>query len=193
MVEAVHTLYESGPQELVKVAAVAKALGIDRSAASRRLVRPVAEGFVVNVEERKNHPHRLKPGAPLPRPRMAIPDPATLRNLCTLLSTLGKDCTTAQRGFGASLSRENIENPKAPAVHAVSLAQCTANQDGYSPDPAPGVYCTAKPGLHSERVQEFPERGGMDPGPLSSFLRNEPILASRSRCALAKHARRLRT
>ena len=98
-------------------------------------MRPVAEGVVVNVEERKNHPHRLKPGAPLPPPRMAIPDPATLRNLCTLLSTLGKDCTTAQRGFGGSLSRENIENPKAPAVHAVALAvQCTAKQDGYSPD-----------------------------------------------------------
>lgn len=167
VVEAVHTLYESGQQESVSVAAVAKALGIDRSAASRRLVRPLAEGFVVNVEERKNHPHRLKPGDPLPPPRMAIPDPATLRDLCTLLSTPGNDCTTAQRGFGASLNRENIENPKAPAVHAVALAvQCTANQDGYRPDPAPAC------ALHSKSPAA--QREGSE---ISGTVREGPVSA----------------
>jgi len=57
---------------------VARRLGIDKSSARRRLIRPRANGFVVNEEERKGYPARLKLGDPLPEVRPAIPTPEAL-------------------------------------------------------------------------------------------------------------------
>jgi hypothetical protein len=82
---AVWSLYKASKGETAgvgmptSVTDVAKALGIDRSAASRRLERPLALGFVVNREDRPNRPAKLVPGDPLPSPKKAIPAPAELR------------------------------------------------------------------------------------------------------------------
>jgi hypothetical protein len=57
---------------------VAKRLGIDRSAASRRLARAAERGYIINLEDRKGRPARYVPGDPLPDPRPAIPTPSSL-------------------------------------------------------------------------------------------------------------------
>jgi hypothetical protein len=62
----------------VSLATVAAALGVDKSAASRRLANPLKEGYVRNLEERRGHPARFAPGDPLPLPVSALPDPEVL-------------------------------------------------------------------------------------------------------------------
>ncbi len=57
---------------------VAERLGIDKGSASRRLARPLAKGYVLNVEDRRGRPGRYRPGEDLPNPREAIPTPETL-------------------------------------------------------------------------------------------------------------------
>jgi hypothetical protein len=58
---------------------VAKALGIDRSSAYRRLRNPLKLGYVVNLEKQKGHtPMRLLPGDPLPKDHPALPSPEEL-------------------------------------------------------------------------------------------------------------------
>lgn len=57
---------------------VAAHLGIDKSAASRRINRAIARGWLVNDEKRNGHPAQLRLGDPLPSDRPALPDPSTL-------------------------------------------------------------------------------------------------------------------
>src|SRR5207245_152197 len=65
----------------------------------RRLIRPRANGFVVNEEARKGYPARLKSGDPLPEVRPAIPTPEAMieasRGVYSNLSPLGNDCLSA--------------------------------------------------------------------------------------------------
>ncbi len=78
---------------------VARGLGIDKSSARRRLIRPRVNGFVVNEEARKGYPARLKPGDPLPEVRPAIPTPEALveavRGVSCNHPPSGIDCPTA--------------------------------------------------------------------------------------------------
>jgi len=62
----------------VSLTVVARHLGIDKSAASRRLANPVAQGFVKNLESQKGHPARYAPGEPLPAAVSTLPTPETL-------------------------------------------------------------------------------------------------------------------
>jgi hypothetical protein len=57
---------------------IAKALGIDKSAASRRVRVAIEEGYLINLEDRKGRPARITLGDPLPEERPVLPHPDAL-------------------------------------------------------------------------------------------------------------------
>jgi len=57
----------------VSVFAVAKMLRLDESSASRRVRKAIDAGYLMNEEERKGRPARLRPAAPLPEDRNVLP------------------------------------------------------------------------------------------------------------------------
>jgi hypothetical protein len=65
--------------------AVAHSLGLDKSAASRRVRVAVERGYVRNLEDRRGHPARLVLGDPLPTDTAILPEPDVLEGLhgCT--------------------------------------------------------------------------------------------------------------
>ena len=66
-VEAVAQLHaEKASTETVSQTRVGQALGISKPAAARRLKTAIANGWVINTEQRKNQPWNLEPGEPLP-------------------------------------------------------------------------------------------------------------------------------
>ena len=62
----------------IKVAAVAQALGIDKSAALRRVRVAIEDGYLTNLEDRKGRPARLTLGDPMPQERSVLPHPGVL-------------------------------------------------------------------------------------------------------------------
>jgi len=62
----------------VSAAAVAAHLGIDKSAALRRLANPLRAGFVRNLETRSRQAAQYVPGDPLPPTFVGLPSPDEL-------------------------------------------------------------------------------------------------------------------
>jgi hypothetical protein len=62
----------------IKIPTIAKALGIDRSAVSRRVRVAIEDGYLANLEERKGRPARITLGDPLPEERAVLPHPEAL-------------------------------------------------------------------------------------------------------------------
>jgi hypothetical protein len=62
----------------INITAVAKALGTDRLAASRRVRAAIEDGYLTNLEERKGRPARITLGDPLPEERAVLPHPDAL-------------------------------------------------------------------------------------------------------------------
>jgi len=77
-VHAVRELVETARGEPVQLKAVCDELHIDMSSASRRVRRAIEGGWLVNEEDRKGRPLKLRLGEPLPDERPALPDPASL-------------------------------------------------------------------------------------------------------------------
>jgi hypothetical protein len=80
-VEAVKRLSPSA--EPVSVSAVARALQIDRSSASRRVNVALERGFLKNLETVQGRPFKLVIGDPLPADEPILPDVETLLHRCT--------------------------------------------------------------------------------------------------------------
>jgi len=79
--EAVRNLYyrPGGPSQMVSIQAVAKELGITRSAASRRVNRALEMGYLNEAATAgKGRAKLLEPGEPLPEDAGVLPDPSTL-------------------------------------------------------------------------------------------------------------------
>jgi hypothetical protein len=76
-VEAVRQLYTSNC-ESATVVQVAHYLGLDKSAALRRVRVAVEDGYLVNSGEGKGRPYKLTPGDPLPEESLVLPDPEAL-------------------------------------------------------------------------------------------------------------------
>jgi hypothetical protein len=76
-VEAVRSLLPTYPGG-APVIAVADALGIDKSGASRRVKVAIAGGYVVNLEDSKGKPQRLILGDPLPDGGEILPEPGRI-------------------------------------------------------------------------------------------------------------------
>jgi hypothetical protein len=85
-VAAVAGLAEAGETTGI---AVAHLLGLDKSAASRRVRAAVERGYLRNLEDRRGHPARLVLGDPLPADTAILPEPGELERL--------HGCTTAAR------------------------------------------------------------------------------------------------
>ncbi len=62
----------------VNAKAVAEVLGLDKSSNSRRIKRALADGYLVNSEEKKGKPMRLVIGDSLPEDHAALPHPDEL-------------------------------------------------------------------------------------------------------------------
>ncbi len=71
-VAAVEALAGQHPDGVVPAAAVAKKLGLDRSAARRRLIAAADRGYVVNDEERRGRPGRYRVGDEPPPDELVI-------------------------------------------------------------------------------------------------------------------------
>src|SRR5262249_34217335 len=56
------------------VTEVAKRLGLDKSSASRRIRQALESGHLINLEERKGKPFRLRLGRPLPEDGSVLPE-----------------------------------------------------------------------------------------------------------------------
>ena len=66
-VETIRRILAPGSDE-VSITQLAQALGLDKSAASRRAASAVQQGFLRNLEDRKGRPARLCLGEPIPEP-----------------------------------------------------------------------------------------------------------------------------
>lgn len=77
---------EDGRQVEASVLQVANVLGLDKSAASRRVKRALAGGYLINQELGKGKPFRLVPGDTLPEEREILPRPEALESGCTVAS-----------------------------------------------------------------------------------------------------------
>jgi hypothetical protein len=62
----------------IGLASIAKALGIDKSAASRRVRVAIEDGYLTNLEDRNGRPARITLGDPLPEERPVLPSPDAL-------------------------------------------------------------------------------------------------------------------
>jgi hypothetical protein len=70
------------------VVAVAHSLGLDKSAALRRVRVAVERGYLRNLEDRRGHPARLVMGEPLPTDTAILPEPDVLARLHGCTSTV---------------------------------------------------------------------------------------------------------
>ena len=86
-VEAVKEL--DTPKDLgIGLTGIAKALGIDKSSASRRVRVAIEDGYLANLEERNGRPARITLGDPLPEERPVLPPPHALageRGVCSVI------------------------------------------------------------------------------------------------------------
>jgi hypothetical protein len=91
-VAAVAALNQALSKDEVSLAEIAKALKLDRGAASRRVTDAVARGYLVNAEPRKGKPARISLGDPMPAEIEILPHPDTLRDRCGVAAlTAGDD------------------------------------------------------------------------------------------------------
>ena len=80
--------------ETVAVAAVAREIELDHSAAYRRVRAALAKGYLVNAETRKGRPAKLQLGEPLPADQEILPTRDALEQRdCTLAEASGGDDT----------------------------------------------------------------------------------------------------
>lgn len=82
-VEAVEELIGAAP-EGVTVAALAKALKVDKASASRRQRAAVEAGYLRNLESVRGKPARLVLGDPLPEALELSPEASRLEDCCTV-------------------------------------------------------------------------------------------------------------
>ena len=81
--EAVAAVKSLGKDE-VSVTEIAKALRLDKGAASRRVADAVAHGYLVNAETRRGKPPRIRTGDPMPAEVEILPHPDRLADCCSV-------------------------------------------------------------------------------------------------------------
>jgi len=76
-VQAVEQLSRAKP-EGVTYESVANALGLDKSAGRRRVIKAIKDGYIRNMQDRKGQPAQLVTGNPLPEDRDILPSAEVL-------------------------------------------------------------------------------------------------------------------
>lgn len=140
-VAAVKVLATAQQSGAVSVGQVAAHLGLDKSAASRRLRVATDGGFLVNEETRRGRPAKLTGGDPLPEDRPALPPPADV---------FTSHCNTATLQHPPEVPHDDAETTVAPSV---ALVQPAATAEGSS------VAGVAQP-LQWPLQRLFPHNGG---------------------------------
>lgn len=101
---------ESKYQDGVPLYAVSERLRIDKSSASRRVDAALTAGYLINEEDRKGLPFRLKLGEPLPDEIDVLPNPDTLvAKCCGVVPIGGKG---GEREDAARASLGVVDNPE---------------------------------------------------------------------------------
>ncbi len=78
-VEAVQKILEENGQEfIVTQTYLKKKLGLDKASISRRVRASLEAGYLINLEDKKGKPYRLKMGEPLPEALELLPSPEKL-------------------------------------------------------------------------------------------------------------------
>jgi len=105
-VVAVSRLCEDDDSDSVSLATVASELGLDKSAASRRVRRAVDAGYLKNLEDRRGKPARLVTGDPLPADLRILPAIEDLAPLQRCIAPVVQRCNgaTGFEGINAPLS-----------------------------------------------------------------------------------------
>jgi hypothetical protein len=115
----------------VTAQALAKRLGIDKSAARRRLLHAADGGYVRNQEDRRGHPGRWLTDEPLPGPNVLLPPPEEVR---ATSETAIPQPVSANGGTVASDSegvlREIAALDPADPAHGMKVAQIRADACG---------------------------------------------------------------
>jgi hypothetical protein len=139
-VQAVRALHEETGTE-VSVRQVADRLGLDKSAASRRLQRPMKEGYVVNLETHPGRPARLLPAETPPTPRPVLPTADELqRALAGVCNTPDNTRNTATPGpQPAPDAAENRCTPPAHHPHRCAATPLPLHEGTATPKAAPGL------------------------------------------------------
>lgn len=80
----------NGPSmEPVSLGAVAKRLDLDKGTVSRRVREALADGYLQNLETRKNQPHKLIVGDNMPESMPLLPKSADLMSCCSVARVAG--------------------------------------------------------------------------------------------------------
>jgi hypothetical protein len=139
----------SEESEPVTVAALAKELDLDKSAAWRRARTATDRGYLKNLEDRKGRPARLVPGDPLPDDIEVLPPPERLSG-----------CAVA--GVPEGVNKKNI--PDAAQGEADKRVPSTPSSNGATAQPQVPLSFDLRPGewatLEELRIRREAEREG---------------------------------
>lgn len=69
----------AGAEREVTQRELVAALGLDKATVSRRVAAALRAGYLVNREEKRGKPHRLRPGDPLPDDQQILPSIETIK------------------------------------------------------------------------------------------------------------------
>jgi hypothetical protein len=142
-VETVARLLAEPECQEVQTRDVARALHLDKSAASRRVNAALEKGYLVNLETRRGQPSRLILGDPLPEDQEILPTVEALASRCTGASGCEEHCTTqpiAEAGLTpiGCTSAAGPEGIDIPSPLRPSAGEAVADEDR-GPQPLDGL------------------------------------------------------
>ena len=128
-VTVVSRLHEDADGEPVSLTAVATELGLDKSAASRRVRRATEQGHLRNLEDRRGKPARLVPGDPLPNDLRVPPTAEDLQALHRCITDAPEIPSTPQ-----PQTPTNENNAAEPATPRNTGDRCTVARENEGRD-----------------------------------------------------------
>jgi hypothetical protein len=123
-VEVAERLLEDSGGDPITVAAIARELKLDNSAALRRVRAAIDRGYLKNLEDHKGRPARIVMGDPLPEDIEVLPQVEALRD-CTVAREI-EGIGTPLPLFPASMRGSSCERPH-PAVGAAPARYLARN------------------------------------------------------------------
>jgi hypothetical protein len=128
---------------------LARALGIDKSAASRRVRVAIEDGYLINLEERKGRPARIILGDPLPEERAILPPPEALAGAVVRIANSHREEVAAPPSPGAlagdvvrnaNSHREEVAAPPSPGAPAGDVVRiANSHREEVAAPPSPGA------------------------------------------------------
>ncbi|MCO6440701.1 MAG: toprim domain-containing protein [Nitrococcus mobilis] len=129
--ETVSAVDELADESGVTVTDVAKRLGVDKSAASRRIRRAADGGYIRNKEDKRGRPGRWVIGEPLPETIEVLPQPSTLCNPETRATPSGCTVDAVQWGVyrGAASDYDSVDSDSGSISPKTGVQPCNTSDD----------------------------------------------------------------